>query len=173
MGNFTRTLGLAIDPTGTVLYGIAIDEQKRSMLIKMDPQRPNIWSPLAVTDKPGNGLAMHFATGLLYTASEGFFVPGNGEVYEIDPSSGKVTSIMSGLFAADGAWIDQQRHLLYISEVVFGKVIIYDLKARRQIGKYSAPLSTHDWGWAGMPVRFSLCLFLMCCVFFFCFYRDA
>jgi sugar lactone lactonase YvrE len=84
---------------------------------------------------------LHFKTGLLYTASEGYFIPGNGEVFEIDPTSGKVTSIMSGLMSADGAWIDQERSLLYVSEVVLGRVIIYDLVQRKQIKKYKAPLS--------------------------------
>lgn len=83
---------------------------------------------------------MNFNTGFLYTASEGYFIPGNGEVYEINPATGAVTSIMSGLWSADGAWIDQQRQLLYVSEVVRGNVIIYDLVQHKIVKKYKAPL---------------------------------
>jgi len=65
-------------------------------------------------------------------------------VYEVNPQTGAVTSIMSKLWAADGAWIDQTRSLLYVSEVLSGTVIIYDLIGRKEVANYNAPLRMLD-----------------------------
>lgn len=55
VGNFSRCLGLAIDPTGVALFGIAIAADSTSYLIKMDPSAPGVWTTVAKTAKPGNG----------------------------------------------------------------------------------------------------------------------
>lgn len=78
----------------------------------------------------GNGFACHHSTGLLYTTSEGNFEPGTGVVYEVDPRSHTATVILQGLWAADGLWLDQQRHLLYIGLLFTSEVIVWDIASR-------------------------------------------
>lgn len=47
-------------------------------------------------------------------------------MYEINPKNGRYRSI-GAVYAADGVWIDQNRHLLYVSQVLGAVVHVYDL----------------------------------------------
>jgi WD40 repeat protein len=78
----------------------------------------------------GNGFACHHSTGLLYTTSEGNFEPGTGVVYEVDPRTHTATLILQGLWAADGLWLDQERHLLYVGLLFTSEVIVWDITSR-------------------------------------------
>lgn len=60
------------------------------------------------------------------------FLPGQGAIYKVDPKSGNVTTLITGLWAADGAWIDQEQDLLYVSEVVLGVCLFSFLTSLRQ-----------------------------------------
>ena len=53
------------------------------------------------------GLARHAATGMLYAASEGDFLPANGLVYQVDPASGAVREVAAskGTYANDGVYV--------------------------------------------------------------------
>jgi sugar lactone lactonase YvrE len=82
------------------------------------------------TQTVGNGLMCHHSTGLLYTTSEGNFEPGTGVVYEIDPRRHTATLILQGLWAADGLWLDQSRHLLYVGLLFTSEVIVWDIASR-------------------------------------------
>ncbi len=81
-----------------------------------------------------NGLGMDHSTGLLYTATEGNWLPGTGVVYEVDPASGAVQVLRSGLWAADGLWIDQSTRRLYVTQLIQGNVWVYDLQNRVDLG---------------------------------------
>ena len=78
----------------------------------------------------GNGFACHHSTGLLYTTSEGNFEPGTGVVYEVDPRTHTAVLILQGLWAADGLWLDQERHLLYVGLLFTSEVIVWDIASR-------------------------------------------
>jgi len=84
----------------------------------------------------GDGLAVHERTGLLYWANQGKFVPNHGAVSEVDPHTGSVTQIIHGSFT-DGAAIDQERGLLYVSETLSPShsVLVYDLVDRAVVGR--------------------------------------
>jgi sugar lactone lactonase YvrE len=63
-------------------------------------------------------------TGLIYTSTEGNWLPKGGEVYEIDPDSGAVRIISSNrLWAADGLWIDQDNQILYVGQLMEHNVV--------------------------------------------------
>jgi len=70
VNGFSRALGLAITPDGTQLYGAATTTAGEYVIIAMDPKVQKQYKILARLEKAGNGLALHFATGLLYTATE-------------------------------------------------------------------------------------------------------
>lgn len=74
-------------------------------------------------DKVGNGLGVNYKTGLVYTSTEGNFLPGGGEVYEIDPTIGRVSIINNQLWAADGLWIDQAQQVLYVGQLFKHNVV--------------------------------------------------
>jgi len=98
-------------------------------------QGPGSYDIVALLPGLGNGFGMHWSTGRLYAATEGNFLPGTGRVFEIDPSNGFSVSILKDeMWAADGLFIDQLRHILYVGELFTGKVWAYDLAARAEIG---------------------------------------
>lgn len=128
------------------LIGVA-NYNNEHLVIKMDPKVPNNWTKVAVLPKSGrftplgtrclqlsgNGLALHFKTGILYATTESNFIPGLaisapyflrllalGKVYRVDPRTGSVSDFAIGLWSADGAWIDQDKGLLFVSEVIVG-----------------------------------------------------
>lgn len=85
----------------------------------------------------GDGLAVHEATGRLYVANQGAFLPRNGVVYEVNPRSGDVRVVITQGFGTDGAFIDQARHLLYVTESPSPShsVLVYDLTEHKLVGR--------------------------------------
>jgi DNA-binding beta-propeller fold protein YncE len=120
-------------------------EREHCVLIEVDPfaqaaERPSdAYAVVASLDRKclGDGLAVHEASGLLYAANQGAFVPGHGAVYEIDPTTGRVSTVISGAFGPDGVFIDQPRQLLYVTESLSPthSVLVYDLAARNLVGR--------------------------------------
>jgi sugar lactone lactonase YvrE len=51
-------------------------------------------------------------------------------VYEIDPLNHTATVILEGLWAADGLWLDQDRHLLYVGLLFTSEVIVWNISSR-------------------------------------------
>lgn len=51
-------------------------------------------------------------------------------MYEIDPLTGQVTTITESLWAADGLWIDQARHLLYVGQVANSKMLVWNISSQ-------------------------------------------
>jgi sugar lactone lactonase YvrE len=66
-----------------------------------------------------------------------------GEVFEVNVTSGSVRSIKSGLWAADGLWIDERYSMLYVGELFSSKLWAYDLIARKDRGNHYHTLSYH------------------------------
>jgi len=83
----------------------------------------------------GDGLAVHEKSGFLYVASQGDFLPRNGVVFEVDPVSGSVRPIITNAFSTDGAFIDQEAGLLYVTESLSPShsVLVYSFAQRKVI----------------------------------------
>jgi hypothetical protein len=94
---------------------------------------------VCVSVKAGNGLALDYTTQVLYSPTEGDFLPGHGVIlyYSLANNTGGVYK--HSLNAADGAQIDQQRRLLYVSEVLAGKVLVYALESGELVRHFKAP----------------------------------
>jgi hypothetical protein len=99
---------------------------------------------VARTPLLGNGLAVHNATGVVYTAAEGDFRPpglqGNGSVYQVDPRSGAVRTLTAAMWAADGLYIDQERHLLYVGELPTTRVWVWDIHPSLTVPRFVGAL---------------------------------
>eukprot|EP01129_Flabellula_baltica_P015963 TRINITY_DN8309_c0_g1_i1.p1 TRINITY_DN8309_c0_g1~~TRINITY_DN8309_c0_g1_i1.p1 ORF type:complete len:294 (-),score=49.62 TRINITY_DN8309_c0_g1_i1:27-908(-) len=131
---FDGILGVVIVPPAyRTMYVVA--HNGTNYVLRLDTLFPNDVKVICETPKLGNGLAMHFDTQKLFVCSEGSFLPGNGLVYVVDVTFGTV-SVAFKQFAADGAFIDQERGILYVSQVVGSKMISYDILAEKII---------HEW----------------------------
>lgn len=62
-----------------------------------------------------------------------------GEVYKVDPSTGSVVTILPRSFADDGAYIDQERGLLYVSKVVISDLLVFNVSTGGLVHSFSAP----------------------------------
>ena len=114
--------GLALNEAHDTLYAAArikneTTGEKVAVVIAVDPTRENTYSIVAYLPENGNGVALDWTSGLLYVTTEGNFMPKAGRVFEINPSTGQVRDYVSNLYAADGAYIDQNQRLLYVSQV--------------------------------------------------------
>jgi hypothetical protein len=126
---FESVLGLAHDPSQPgVLYG-AGKLNGTNVIYKFSSLQATTHTVIATLPSGclGNGFGLHEASGKLYTACEGTFAPGTGSVYEIEAVSGKVTPLTTSMWAADGLWIDQQRHLLYVGQLFSATVFVWSL----------------------------------------------
>lgn len=115
-------------------------------IVIFNASTPQTYEALACTapDQIGNGLAVNTRNGFgtLYSPSEGDFVPGRGLVYAVDPAARSVTEAVTGLFSADGAFLDQSTQLLYVSEVALGNIRIYNVShdgSYLLVSSYHAP----------------------------------
>ena len=149
LSGLSKINGLALDATGEVLYGganvVEADGSIRYTIIEIDrhvSESYKIVSDVALDGTScANGLAADWTTGLLYTTTEGGFKPGAGEIFEVDPVAGTSRSYASGLFAADGAYINQDLRLLYVSQVVNSKVLVFNLSTPVTDGQASPILT--------------------------------
>lgn len=146
--NLTRVLGLTKDvAVPNVFYGVG-EYHAQNVVYRASTLVPNNFTIIATLPSStlGNGFGCHYASGKLYTASEGNFKPKTGSVYEIDPNTGQVTTITTALWAADGLWIDQDLHLLYVGELFTSAVSVWNIsgKSAIYIGKLQGFDSTLD-----------------------------
>ena len=131
VSNLSNVLGLARNPLKPgYFYGVGKQTNGTNILFQASTVTKETMKIIArLPDSTmGNGLGCHHATGKLYTTSEANFRPGTGRVYEIDPDTGSVTTITGGAtWGADGLWIDQRRHLLYVGQVSNSKMFVWNI----------------------------------------------
>jgi hypothetical protein len=97
LSNFTEILGLTKDTNKPgLIYGVG-SINSENVVFRASSYEANNFTVFATTPENhvGNGFGCHYATGKLYTASEGNFLPGTGSVYEIDPDTGIVYFFVS------------------------------------------------------------------------------
>ena len=125
---FSGALGLAFLEDGGLLYAAVStsDDDAPYQVVSIDLHTSVTTTIVSLPYTP-NGLEADPATGLLYATTEGNFIPGQGEVYEINPETTEYATVMSGLWAADGAAIDVENRRLYVGEVISGWIHILDL----------------------------------------------
>ncbi|KAG2373236.1 hypothetical protein C9374_012339 [Naegleria lovaniensis] len=115
-------------PDGSQLYVVVRNHQDgESYVISMNPNIPFQYDIVTRLPKIGNGLALHKKTRQLYVTTEGGFLPYGGQVYQVNPQTRSYSTILTDLYAADGAYIDQERNWLYVSQVIGSKVLVIDL----------------------------------------------
>jgi hypothetical protein len=114
-------------------------------IITFNTTAPGDYSTFVCTPLIGNGLAVNEkdGRGTLYSPSEGDFLPKKGMWFAIDPPTRQVEKAVSGLYSADGAYLDQQTQLLYVSEVALGTILVYNVS---QLGEYPLVHSFHAPG---------------------------
>lgn len=113
-------------------------------MIVFNTSTPGEYTTFVCTIEIGNGLAVNQndGRGTLYSPSEVDFLPKQGLWYAIDPVTRDVVTAASGLFSADGAYLDQAAQLLYVSEVILGNILVYNVSragAYPLISTYHAP----------------------------------
>lgn len=117
-----------------------------SAIVAVPTNEPASWQVVKFTPHVGNGIRIYNATGLLYTSTEGNFLPGGGFVYEVDLShpwtAGNAIVLVDKLWACDGLWIDQPKGILYVGLLFTAEIWTYDLIHARVLGVY--PGLQHD-----------------------------
>lgn len=121
--------GVALDKSGTRLFAAATLETKEHVIIEVNRNIPQNYSVITTLSDGGNGVAIDFTSGLLYATTEGGFKPNAGKVFEVDIDAKTSRIYADELFATDGAFIDQSRRLMYVSQVVGSRVLVFDLAA--------------------------------------------
>ena len=146
---FARILGLALDRLGTSLYMVAELTGHTTSIVLIDIFTANNYSVVAFTDTIGNGLVYDVAHDTLYTACEYDFIPYLGRILAVQNISKRqqtppqATIFVDGLSSADGLFLDRKTMKMYASEVLLGKVLVYDLLAGpTPILTYQAPNMT-------------------------------
>lgn len=154
LSGFGRVLGFALTEDETEMFAVAWLSKTEYNIIAFSLSTPQTYRVLATTEYSGNGLGLDAATNILFTASEGDFIPGNGRVYAmnmtgiVNASNGPQATVQlfdDGLDAADGLWIDHTRRIMYVSEVLNATVRMYNLSlahagaAAALFGQYKAP----------------------------------
>jgi hypothetical protein len=141
-GMWKLLLGCVVDSTRfpDIVFVVGELLNGSHVLAAVPVRAPSRWAIVALTPHCGNGIRIHEATGLLYTSTEGTFLPGSGAVYEINPSvrpwGGQAKVIGQGLEPADGLWIDQALATLYVGLLPSSKVWTYNLTSRTVLGTF-------------------------------------
>jgi len=139
----TKIDGLTMGPSQDILLASArIKPSNAPWLIEVNTNVVGEFTPIVPLPVLGNGLAYYNRSGMVYTTYEGDFLPGKGVVYMVDIQKNQTTVAADGLEAADGCYIDQERGLLYISEVVIGRVICFQIESDNsltEINRFFAP----------------------------------
>jgi hypothetical protein len=130
-GTFANLLGCTLDPAadGTVFVVGRLASNRSTVVIAVNTAQPESWR--LVVQLPaatiGNGFRMDLTSKLLYTSSEGNWLPEGGAVYEINATRGSYVKI-DAPWAADGLWIDQNRRELIVGQLFAGNLFVYDLR---------------------------------------------
>ena len=129
-GSFNKINGLAISADGSTVYAVAeLTSDKNPYLVSIPTTITNTFTPLIQTPRLGNGLAFNPTANVFYTTNEGDFIPGNGIVYLIDLNANTTSTADSIIEGADGCTIDLVNNRLYITEVLKGDVIQYEIRS--------------------------------------------
>ena len=139
---FSMFAGLALDPSNSSGFyalatlasssrsGLGVASSKECAVLRVATMRAESYELIATLPRVCGGGGLGFHAGSLYAASEGEFVPDNGEVFRVDIASGEVNAVPSSqkTYANDGLWIEQERKLLIVGSLgVPSKVRVYDL----------------------------------------------
>ena len=135
LSGFEAVLGLAASEDGHIIYAVGRLLDDSPLVFGFSADVPETWWVIAPVPQSPNGLERN-NDGHLFVTTEGSFIPGRGEVYEIEPETGSVWTVMTGLWAPDGAAIDLDGQLLYVGEVVSGKIWTYDLATQETQGYF-------------------------------------
>jgi hypothetical protein len=140
-GAWHMALGVSASPIpNTILvvavYNGTVDGDGAGISI-VSTEYPNNHTRLAGTPKSGNGLAYNPATGWVYTCNEGSFIPFNSEVMSVNAfkalaNLSRGVPAQAGVFeslmtTADGAFVDEQAQLLYLTSSALHEVLVYDI----------------------------------------------
>eukprot|EP01006_Ploeotia_vitrea_P050167 TRINITY_DN67420_c8_g8_i3.p1 TRINITY_DN67420_c8_g8~~TRINITY_DN67420_c8_g8_i3.p1 ORF type:complete len:343 (-),score=28.20 TRINITY_DN67420_c8_g8_i3:468-1469(-) len=132
--SWKKILGIALNETARIVYFVAQFHNGTNAILETSADVAHGgWATVATTPKQGNGLGIHLATGLLYTTCEGNELPNGGVVYEINPRLGTVRTVTHKLWSADGLWIDQDRAILYVGEMLDSKIWAFNLTSQEPI----------------------------------------
>ena len=134
---YKKFLGLALDPANPSgrLFAAGLDAGGSSVLLAVEPSSNSSYVIAKWEGNCPNGLGYDAETSTLYASSEGNFFPGGGFVYEVDVKTGVVTTLKDDLWAADGLWIDSERGLLYVGQLIHSsKMWVYDLRNKVDLG---------------------------------------
>ena len=130
--NASMILGLSPMPNASRMYVVGLaDDPKVTCLWSFSTTTPQDLRLEVMLDdlagNGGNGLGVDARTGIVYTAGEGLFVDGTGAVFQFDPSTGLVSKVANHTDATDGLWIDPTTSIMYVSELINGKVMRWQL----------------------------------------------
>ena len=140
---FKKFLGLTFAPGAPeTLFAVGVQSNGQGAVAEVSTLRPDTYAVIANISHMPNGLARDNATGAIYTTSEVDFIPELGHVYRVAParngSAAAVATFADKLWGADGAFIDPASGLLYVSEVLEAKVLVYNLTTAAGAGGKSA-----------------------------------
>ena len=151
---FRHVDGLAVTDDGTTLYAIAQWHNQSHagealvVSVQTDTLAVNDYSVVAVTPELPNGMKRNLVTGKLYLTVEGpEFLPTQGKAYEVDIESGKVTVILKDFFWSDGIAMDHPQQLLYIGELMTGKIYMYNMSSGEAQGFFHDGLDADQLQW--------------------------
>lgn len=123
----SKLLGLAITPDYQHLYVAGMTSDKKYHLFEVNQLVPNNYTILVTLPKLPNGLAYDDLNSMLYTCSEGFFLPNSGECFFYSLKYNQFGSIINDLYALDGVWLDEVNQLLYISDVFHAHIYVLNI----------------------------------------------
>lgn len=148
---FYRVLGFAPSPNASELFAVGWTTATQYNIIAFSVNTPQQWRIVATTPLGGNGLGFDPRTQVLFTATEGEFIPTNGFVYSMNmsgvlnsPSAQSAPAVFDfGLTAADGLWVDGDARLLYVSEVLNATIRRYNLTNAAPNGGRAALINSY------------------------------
>jgi len=137
-GSFNKINGLTVSQDGQTLYAVVeLAADKNGYLVQIDTNATNSFEILVQTPKVGNGLALHYSSGLFFTTNEGDFVIEQGRIYAIDVARNQTSEAAKFLNGADGCAIDQGNNWLYISEFLGGKIVQYEIRSDGNLRRHN------------------------------------
>lgn len=135
LSGFKRCLGFSLTQSGAEMFAVAWTGSSTYNIIVFSIDVPNQFRVIATTPTSGNGLGLDRATNVLYTTTEGEFLPDAGKIFAMQvsgvavntSSNATVRIFAEALEAADGLWIDEDTRVMYMSEVLNATVRLYNL----------------------------------------------
>ena len=141
VSGFQKCLGLQL--VEDVMLMVVEEKDGTSAIINISLQEPGVWNTFSTTECLGNGLAYDATNRILFTACEALFIPLLGKVLGMSVHSPSPYVYAKDFVASDGAYVIDD--LLFISESILAKVIVYNLTksttkgSNAQIADFKAP----------------------------------